>query len=208
MNLGDSNLAVKLKRGDNHPKTNKKFWHYHRKKEVWVSRREFNKRSKARKEINQRWLANNLDKHNQATKKWRINNPTYFEKYSKICGDRIRFIRRNNYKRRYEEDILYRLRICLSARIRLGIKKAGFIKKNESETILGCTIEEVRKHIESKFTEGMSWSNHGRWEIDHIYPISLATSETELIELFHYTNLQPLWKKDNRRKSNRVDFIV
>ena len=59
-------------------------------------------------------------------------------------------------------------------------------------------------NIETKFKKGMSFENHGEWHLDHIYPISLAKSEEEVIKLNHYTNFQPLWSEDNLRKSNKI----
>ena len=51
----------------------------------------------------------------------------------------------------------------------------------------------------------MTFENYGEWEIDHIKPISLfnLNNENELFECFNYTNLQPLWKLDNIKKSNK-----
>lgn len=59
-------------------------------------------------------------------------------------------------------------------------------------------------YIESKFKEGMSWENHGKWHIDHIKPLGNAKTEKELKKLFHYTNVQPLWAKENQKKGNKI----
>ena len=50
----------------------------------------------------------------------------------------------------------------------------------------------------------MSWDNRIEWHLDHIIPISLATTEEEIIKLNHYTNFQPLWAEENIRKGNKV----
>jgi hypothetical protein len=50
----------------------------------------------------------------------------------------------------------------------------------------------------------MNWSNRKEWHIDHIIPLSSAKTEEELLKLFHYTNLQPLWANDNIKKSNKI----
>jgi hypothetical protein len=50
----------------------------------------------------------------------------------------------------------------------------------------------------------MSWENRSEWHIDHIVPLSSAKSEAEIIFLNHYSNLQPLWAKDNIQKSNKM----
>lgn len=74
---------------------------------------------------------------------------------------------------------------------------------------LGCDKKTFMKHIESKFQEGMTWKNHGKngWHLDHIIPIKYQNNkdidDKEMKKRLHYTNLQPLWAKDNIKKGNR-----
>jgi hypothetical protein len=73
---------------------------------------------------------------------------------------------------------------------------------------LGCSIEQLKQHLESKFQTNMSWNNYGPtgWHIDHIIPLSkfnLSIRE-ELLKACHYTNLQPLWAIDNICKGNKL----
>jgi hypothetical protein len=82
--------------------------------------------------------------------------------------------------------------------------KGVYKKPEKSEILLGCTLDEFVIHLESKFQEGMTISNHGKWHIDHIIPISSAKTIEDIIKLTHYTNLQPLWAKDNLKKSNKI----
>jgi len=72
--------------------------------------------------------------------------------------------------------------------------------------LVGCSIEELMKHIESQFTDGMSWENQGEWHIDHVRPCASfdLTDEQQQRECFHYTNLQPLWAEDNLRKRAKI----
>jgi hypothetical protein len=83
------------------------------------------------------------------------------------------------------------------------MRSKGYKKLYRTEQILGCTILDFRKFIEDKFTEGMSWENHGEWHLDHKTPVSWGKSEIEVYELNHYTNFQPLWSHDNLSKGNR-----
>ena len=71
--------------------------------------------------------------------------------------------------------------------------------------MLGIDLACFKSYIESKFQEGMNWDNYGQWHVDHIKPLSLATTEQQIIELNHYTNLQPLWAVDNIKKSNKYE---
>jgi hypothetical protein len=65
---------------------------------------------------------------------------------------------------------------------------------------VGCEHPELRDHIASGFRKGMSWELYRQWEVDHVTPLSAAGSLKELIGLCHFSNLQPLWRRDNQRK--------
>ena len=113
---------------------------------------------------------------------------------------------RNNRKKKYKEDILFKLRHILSCRIRDLLKLKSFEKRQLFNRILGCSPEFLKEYLEQKFYNGMSWENHGiyGWHIDHIIPLSSANSEEEIYGLCHYTNLQPLWAKENLKKNNKI----
>jgi len=61
------------------------------------------------------------------------------------------------------------------------------------------------RHLESQFADGMTFKNHGEWHIDHIKPLFLAKTEEDVIKLSHYTNLQPLWATENRKKRSKYE---
>ena len=134
-------------------------------------------------------------------KKWRKENPIMYKKQM-INARKARNFKRSN-------DDLYRLTSNIRSLIKGSIKRKGKFSKKGTKTreILGCSFEQFKEHLESKFQEGMTWDNHGinGWHIDHIYPVSKARDENHLIELNHYTNLQPLWAKDNLSKGNSID---
>lgn len=69
---------------------------------------------------------------------------------------------------------------------------------------LGCTVGELRAHIESLFKPGMTWDNHGRggWHLDHIFPLSVAmkAGEEAFNKALNYRNVQPLWEHENMAK--------
>ena len=89
---------------------------------------------------------------------------------------------------------------------RTRISQALTLKKNGTLVYLGCSTDELRVHLESKFVNGMSWENYGvrGWHVDHVIPLSSACSIEELMPLLHYSNLQPLWWMDNLLKGGRV----
>lgn len=108
-------------------------------------------------------------------------------------------------KKRIEEDDLYRARLIARDVIRKAISRRGYSKNSRTEEILGCDYATFKAHLESKFCEGMTWKNRNEWHVDHIIPISIARDERHLLELNHFTNLQPLWVEDNIRKSNLLE---
>ena len=72
----------------------------------------------------------------------------------------------------------------------------------KAESTLGYTYEQLKKHIESQFVEGMSWENRSDWHIDHIKPISVFLKEgiKDPAIINALSNLQPLWAKENLSK--------
>jgi hypothetical protein len=77
-------------------------------------------------------------------------------------------------------------------------------KINKTKEILGYSPIQLKEHLEKQFKKGMSWDNYGEWHIDHIIPISLATTLEEGIKLSQLDNLQPLWAEENMFKSNKI----
>jgi hypothetical protein len=86
-----------------------------------------------------------------------------------------------------------------------SLKRQHAGKQVKAHEALGCSWAYLVKHIESNFTEGMSWDNYGEWHIDHIKPLAKfdLTDQVEQARACHYTNLQPLWAKDNIAKGAR-----
>ena len=110
--------------------------------------------------------------------------------------------------KREKKDILYRLTRRLRNRLYYALKRAHWKTDTHFSEYIGCTLEALKSHLQAKFTEGMTWDNWGLgekcWVIDHIYPLSLAKTEEEMLKLCHYTNLQPMWFIPNIKKSNKV----
>ena len=103
----------------------------------------------------------------------------------------------------------YKLLVCLRKRMNLAIRNNS--KASNTVSLLGCSIEAVKVHLQTQFSEGMTWENHGfhGWHIDHIRPCAsfdLSDPEQQK-QCFHYTNLQPLWAVDNIRKGDRWNSL-
>ena len=125
------------------------------------------------------------------------NNKEKILQYERDC--------RNEYnKKRKLVDPLFKLRCNIRSLICNSFKNKGFKKESKTHKYLGCSYEEFKLHLESQFTSGMTWDKLGEWHLDHIYPVSLAKDEEEIIRLNHYTNFQPLWAIDNIKKGNKI----
>lgn len=111
-------------------------------------------------------------------------------------------------KYRYRTDPVYRLSTLIRGRTNQAIRRGVGMKRGSTKELLGCTFEELCKHIESQFTEGMSWDKvmSGEIHIDHRLPIAAfdLSCESQQRLCFHYTNLQPLWASVNNFKRAKV----
>lgn len=104
---------------------------------------------------------------------------------------------RQRERQRSEQDPAYRM--YRNVQRRSGQALRGVASPVQA---LGCTHEELARHIEARFTEGMAWDRYGQWEVDHLMPLANATDSDNLIHLCHFTNLQPLWRRANREKGS------
>lgn len=110
------------------------------------------------------------------------------------------------HRERYQTDIQYKLRCRLRTRLWNALDQN--FKAGSAVRDLGCSIEELKFYLEGKFKDGMSWSNYGRggWTIDHEIPLAYfdLTNREQFLKAFHYTNLQPLWEKENTSKGAKI----
>lgn len=137
------------------------------------------------------------------------------KKYSREHKKEIAEYRRNNRKAisahnrlRRKTDVQYKLTVNLRSRLRCALKSNQ--KSGSAVRDLGCTIKELKVYLENQFQEGMTWDNwsFSGWHLDHVIPLSSfdLTDRGQFLKASHYTNLQPLWAKDNLRKSNKLNY--
>lgn len=109
-------------------------------------------------------------------------------------------------KERRLNDPLHKLKVNLRNLIGNSLRTKNYKKVSKTHEILGCSFEEFKIYLESRFESWMTWDNRGLyngtenygWDVDHVIPTSSATTEEELIGLNHYTNLRPLCSYNNR----------
>ncbi len=181
------------------------------------------------KENQDRWYKLNSMKIIQQAKEYNLNHKEEKEEYDrqyreshkkeKQDRDREYYIKNKERKLKYdkayeklkkETDINYRLARILRSRLNKAVHNNQKIGSAISD--LGCSIEFLKQHLESKFyinaetNEMMTWENYGEWHIDHIIPLISFKLENrdEFLKACHYTNLQPLWAKENLSKGAKV----
>lgn len=173
--------------------------------------REYNTRNLEARRTDCRLRARrNAPQMREQHKIYRQNNREALVIYRREYGIRNRAKKQARHKARMARDpgykMGYRLRISLNDKLKKarahGHKSASALK------LLGCSIESFILYIESKWEPGMSWDNYGLngWHIDHIMPCAIfdLTKPEHQRRCFHFSNLQPLWAKDNLRKRDKV----
>ena len=164
---------------------------------------------------------NNKEELNKKTREWyeknsenaRQQKKEYYQENRELILEKSKLWSKNNREKinRYiqtkkNENPLFRVELNVRGRLKQYLKQKNITQKNKTFDIVGIDVNELKKYIECQFTDGMSWDNYGLygWHIDHKIPLCSAKNETELIKLFHYTNLQPLWSEDNLRKNGKL----
>jgi hypothetical protein len=142
----------------------------------------------------------------------RERNKGYQRKYRNSHREEIRAYfasRREERNRKDRERSKNNVQFWLSTRLRSRLNRAitDNYKRGSAVNTLGCSIEQLKQHLEIQFRDGMSWSNRGtHWHIDHKKPLSSfdLTDPDQFTEACHYTNLQPLLVHENLLKGGKT----
>jgi len=124
-----------------------------------------------------------------------------FKHYCRLCSPQL-FCQHDRLKKQCKHcDIKNYLFYLQAVRISTSLRDKTQ-SRSSTKCLLGCSKEDFHRHIEEKFKPGMTWDNI---EIDHIKPISWfdLRDENEVRKCFHWTNTQPLFRKDNRLKKDK-----
>jgi len=204
---------IKWKRGDVHPVTGLIFWAYYKhlpNGEYWLDEKKYKLKHLKSLDKAKRWRSDNSIKCKEYHKKRYEEFPEKVKRISKRWRDenqeKVREHRRLYEKNKRIKDPIHSLKRRLRCRTAKAFIRNGYSKKSQTESMLGCEWLVLKNHIESKFTDGMSWGNRHLWHIDHIVPLASATTLDELMKLCHYTNLQPLWAFDNQSKGAKLNL--
>ena len=165
------------------------------------------------KEYNKKYYQKNKEKVRERIKIWTEKNKDKIRLYTQQNRSKLSEYFSKYDKNRLLTDIEYKIRKGLSRRINMAVRNQNSIKAYKTMDLVGCSIQQLREHLEKQFTEGMSWNNYGKWEIHHIIACTyFILTELEQQKLcFNYTNLKPLWLKEHREIGWRIeeeDFIL
>jgi len=126
--------------------------------------------------------------------------------YAKKNKEKIKVYKRIKIKEKYHKDLNYKMKSTIRRSILYALQ--GKDKSKRTLEFLGCSIEYFWKHLESQFTPRMTRENHGSfgWHVDHKIPCAAFDLKCPVQQLacFHYSNLQPLWWKDNIKKGAKI----
>ena len=159
------------------------------------------------KEYEKAYRKQNAEKIKEYEKAYRKQNrekiKEYNKAYQKQNRDNIRIYKRNKRK----TNLNFKLSDNLRSRLHLSLN--GKSKSKNTLKLLGCSVDFLKKYLENQFQAGMSWDNYGYngWHIDHILPCASfdLSDPKQQQKCFHYSNLQPLWAKDNISKGAKIN---
>ncbi len=168
-----------------------------------VRRRTLLKRREKDRAACKKWQSANLGYFRQKNKEYRLKNPERYRNY-----DTKRRAAKTVYARsKRRNDVCFRIAACHRGRINAALQ--GRNKLASSMELLGCSLENFKIYLESKFEPDMTWDNHGRtgWHIDHIVPCAIfdLSKPEHQKRCFHFSNLQPMRATENHRKHVATD---
>ena len=161
-----------------------------------------------RRAYNKKYKQNNREKVNTSNRKYRQNNREKYRASRREYKQRPECKKKRNahIKKRYHSDPQFKLAKNLRTRIWFALK--GKNKSARTMKLVGCSIPHLMDHMEKQFQPGMTWENQGKWHVDHMMPCAsfdLMDPEQQR-RCFHYTNLQPMWGKENMSKNDKIIY--
>jgi hypothetical protein len=175
-----------------------KYYEEHKEERLAVVAQYYQNHKEEKAEYNKLYLERmkNTDEYKQRRKLWENQNYEKLRQYHNLYKQEWS---KNKRETNPQFVIMERLR----ARLRAALNGKQIKKVDRTIKLLGCSQIEFIIYIESLFSDGMSWENRHLWHIDHIRPCMSfdLTDPDQQRECFHYTNLQPLWAEDHRKKT-------
>lgn len=127
----------------------------------------------------QKYYKNNRAKCNELSREWNKNNAEFVKNYNKEY---------NKTRKITDKD-----KIIWRSILTNSLKRLGKSKEGHTIDLLGYSALELKLHITSLFTDGMSWDNYGEWHIDHIVGVVNFDTNAKPTIVNSLSNLRPLW---------------
>jgi len=176
-----------------------------------IQRRYYHRHKEKRCAAHRLWEKANSNKVRAYQSEYRKANKakakTYMADYRKNKRDVLLPKQRAYQNGKLANDPIYKLKKRMRTRLYCALINQGAIKSARSQELFGCTIPEMKVHLESQFTEGMSWENFGSfWHVDHVSPLAAFDLTKPHIQklAFHYSNCRPLEAAKNLQKGDTV----
>lgn len=159
-------------------------------------------------EKKKKWVENNRSKMKAVGKRFRQNHKAQVKAEKAAYYQKAKPKIYAKLKHRFATDLRFRIEGLFRSRVRKALRIQKAIKSKRMLALLGCTLDEFKAHLESLFTDGMSWElvKSGDIQIDHKTPLrafDLRDPAQQLVA-FNFKNNQPLWKIDNLSKSDTL----
>lgn len=190
-----------------------KKWKEENKEHVQVYKEKYRKENKE-KELNysREYYRQNKEKERIRLKKYYNDNRDWYLEYSKKYRKENREYFSNWLSEKRKTCPLFSLKERTRNIIRLSITRLGYSKKSKLNSILGCGWDLFYKHMctsfEYNYGIGREYIPWDMVHIDHIIPISHASTEQEVMELNHFSNLQLLLAEDNISKKDNINWEI
>ena len=151
---------------------------------------------------NKEYYENNKVALNNQKKEYYKNNKHWLKIKQKEWSDNNRALINKSVKNHYKK---YPHKKAWRGVLTNSLRRMNKLKEGHTIDLLGYSVIDLKTHLESLFTDGMSWDNYGEWHIDHIKPVVSFDSETPINIVNALSNLQPLWA--TTREINGVVYI-
>lgn len=166
------------------------------------------------KEYRRQYYREHVQEYKDRKKQWRSDHPereaATRREYIQQNRDAVNEYHRNWKAARSKTDPQYKLKLNISRRIRYELHTLNKGRKiSRTVEYIGCSIEDLKTHIEEQFAPQMTWENYGSvWHIDHRIPCAAwdLTNETESRYCWNYRNLQPMFAIENMQKKDRYEL--
>lgn len=189
-----------------------------RMKEISKKSREKHKHNPKHKERERQYYLDNKEKYRERYDRYmqdsekKQNRREVSKAYYKKNKERLIAQNVKKSKERYHTDPIYKMINNVRGRLRYTMESRGLDKFKSTVDLVGCEWPELWNHLcatfEANYGMPREWLESIEYEIDHIIPMCLATTEEDVMKLSHYSNLQLLTKEDNREKSNNIGWEI